>query len=242
MRYRFIAAEKACFPVRLLCRILQVSRSGYYGWRDRPTNARDQENRHLEVKIRSLHRASRRIYGSPRIFNALRDSGETCGRHRVARIMRQAGIRAKTVRKFKATTHSKHRHPVAANLLAQDFTASQSNQRWVSDITYIPTEQGWLYLAVVLDLCSRAIVGWAMHQRMTTQLVRDALTMALWRRSIVKGLLLHSDRGCQYAAGDYQQLLRDHGIVCSMSRQGNCFRQRGHGKLLWHTEARTSTS
>ena len=137
--------------------------------------------------------------------------------------MRQAGMRAKTVRKFKVTTHSKHPHPVAANLLAQDFTASQSNQRWVSDITYIPIRKGWLYLAVVLDLCSRAIVGWAMHRRMTTQRVADALTMALWQQRIVKGLLLHSDQGCQYACSDYQRLLQDHGIVCSMSRAGNCY-------------------
>jgi transposase InsO family protein len=137
--------------------------------------------------------------------------------------MRQAGIHAKTVRKFKATTHAKHRHPVAENLLAQAFTATQSNQRWVSDITYIPTQQGWLYLAVVLDLYSRAIVGWAMDRRMTAKLAHDALTMALWRRGTVKDLLLHSDQGCQYACSDYQRLLQDHGIVCSMSRTGNCY-------------------
>jgi len=137
--------------------------------------------------------------------------------------MRQAGIRAKTVRKFKATTNSKHTHPVAENLLAQDFTATRPNQRWVSDITYIRTEEGWLYLAVVLDLYSRAIIGWAMQERMTAQLVRDALTMALWRRGAVNGVLLHSDRGCQYACGNYQQALQDHGIICSMSRKGNCY-------------------
>lgn len=223
MRYRFIEAEKARFPVRLLCRSLHVSRSSYYGWRERPASARDQENRRLEIKIRSLQRASRHTYGSPRIHAALRDVGESCGRHRIARIMRNSGIRAKTVRRFKATTNSKHRHPVAMNRLAQDFTAARINQRWVSDISYIPTAEGWLYLAVVLDLYSRAIVGWAMDPQMTAQLVRDALIMALWRRGAVPGLLLHSDRGCQYAAGDYQQLLRDHGIVCSMSRQGNCY-------------------
>ena len=223
MRYRFIEAEKANFPVRWLCWVLQASRSGFYGWRTRPLSARAREVLRLQVKIRVIHRASRRTYGSPRIVNALRDAGEPCGKHRVARIMRQAGIRAKTVRKFKATTNSKHNHPVAMNLLAQDFTAIQVNQQWVSDITYIPTQEGWLYLAVVLDLYSRAIVGWAMNQRMTAQLVRDALIMALWRRGTVKGLLLHSDRGCQYAAGDYQRLLRDHGIVCSMSRQANCY-------------------
>jgi putative transposase len=144
-------------------------------------------------------------------------------KHRVARIMRSAGIRAKTVRKFKATTHSRHHHPVAANVLAQNFTATRINQRWVSDITYIPTAQGWLYLAVVLDLYSRVIVGWAMDQRMTAHLVQRALTMALWRRGAVRGLLLHSDRGCQYACGDYQRLLRDQGITCSMSRTGNCY-------------------
>jgi len=223
MRYRFIEAEKARFPVRWLCQVLRVSRSGFYDWRTRPLSAGARETQRLQLKIRVIHRASRRTYGSPRILSALRDAGESCGRHRVARIMRLAGIRAKTVRKFRATTNTKHRHPIAANLLAQDFTAARIDQRWVSDITYIPTREGWLYLAVVMDLYSRAIVGWAIDKRMTAQLVRDALTMALWRRGAVPGLLLHSDRGCQYAAGDYQRLLRDHGIVCSMSRTGNCY-------------------
>ncbi len=223
MRYRFVEAEKARFPVSGLCRVLRVSRSGYYSWRKRPQSVRYRANRRLQVKIRALHRASRHNYGSPRIHDALRAGGEPCSKHRIARLMRQAGIRAKTVRKFKATTNSKHNHPVAENLLAQDFTATRPNQRWVSDITYIRTEEGWLYLAVVLDLYSRAIIGWAMDARMTAQLVRDALTMALWRRGTVNGVLLHSDRGCQYACGDYQQALQDHGIVCSMSRKGNCY-------------------
>lgn len=216
MRYPFIEAEKVNFPMAVLCRVLAVSRSGFYAWRKRPESNRGRENRRLAVKIRTIHRVSRKIYGSPRIHDALREAG-------VARIMRAAGIRAKTVRRFKATTDSAHPHPVAENILAQDFCAPAPNERGVSDITYIWTEEGWLYLAAVLDLFSRAIVGWAMHSRMTAKLVGDALTMALWRRGTVKGLLLHSDRGCPYACRDYQQLLADNGIICSMSRKGNCY-------------------
>lgn len=223
MRYHFIEVEKAHFPVTWLCRVLQVSRSGYYDWQGRPPSRRAQEDERLLVKIRGIHRGSRATYGSPRIHDALRDEGERCGEHRVARLMRVNAIRAKTVRKFKATTNSNHDYPVAENLLAQDFTATGPNQRWVSDITYVWTREGWLYLAVVLDLYSRAIVGWAMERRMTSQLVRDALVMALWRRGTIQGLLLHSDRGSQYAADDYQQLLRVNGITCSMSRKGNCY-------------------
>jgi putative transposase len=223
MRYRFIEAEKAAFPVAGLCQVLKVSRSGFYAWQARPESPRVQANRRLAVKIAALHRASRRTYGSPRVHAALRDEGERCARHRVARLMRTAGIRAKTVRKFRPTTNSAHTHPVAQNLLAQDFTARAPNQRWVSDITYIPTEEGWLYLAVVLELYSRAVIGWAMAPRITARLVHDALTRALWRRGTLKGLLLHSDRGSQYASDDYQRLLRENGIVCSMSRKGNCY-------------------
>ncbi|MFQ5935117.1 MAG: IS3 family transposase [Acidiferrobacterales bacterium] len=223
VRYQFIEAEKARFPVIGLCRVLQVSRSGFYAWQARPESPRVRQNRRLELKIRAIHRGSRRNYGSPRVHDALREAGEHCGRHRVARLMRAAGLRAKTVRKFRATTDAAHTHPVAENLLAQGFSAQAPNARWVSDITYVPTGEGWLYLAVVLDLFSRAVVGWAMAPRMTAQLVRDALTMALWRRGRVAGLLLHSDRGCQYASDDYQQLLWANGIVCSMSRKGNCY-------------------
>ncbi len=223
MRYRFIEAEKAQFPIRVLCQVLHVARSGWYRWRQQPMSRRGEENRRLCQQIYDIHQASRRTYGSPRIHRTLQDVGERCGRHRVARLMRHAGIRAKTVRRFKRTTNSQHPYPLAANLLAQNFTAPVRNQRWVSDITYIPTAEGWLYLAVVLDLFSRAVVGWALAERMTGAIVCQALTMALGRRGKVPGLLLHSDRGSQYAATDYQRLLHAHGIICSMSRKGNCY-------------------
>jgi len=223
MRYRFIQTEKAHYPVTLLCQVLQVSRSGYYDWQGRPLSQHTLEDQRLLVKIRAIHKASRETYGSPRIHTDLQADGETCGKQRTARIMRDNGIQARTQRKFKATTNSRHNYPVAENILDRQFTASAPNQRWVADITYIDTAEGWLYLAVVLDLYSRAIVGWAMDRRMTRQLVADALVMALWRRGKVKGLLLHSDRGSQYASNDYQRLLKSNDITCSMSRKGNCY-------------------
>lgn len=223
MRYRFIEVEKAHYPVTSLCHILYVSRSGYYDWQSRPESKRSRENRRLAVNIRAIHRESRHTYGSPRIHDVLREAGELCGKHRVTKIMREQGIRAKSVRTFKTTTNSKHNHPVSENLLKQKFSAKGPNQRWVSDITYVRTHEGWLYLAVILDLYSRAVVGWSMNKRMTTDLVQEALMMALWRRGAVKGLLLHSDRGSQYASVDYQRLLKKNSIVCSMSRKGNCY-------------------
>ena len=223
MRYQLIETEKAHYPVTLLCQVLQVSRSGYYDWQGRPPSQHTLEDQRLLVKIRAIHKASRETYGSPRVHTDLQANGETCGKHRTARIMRDNNIQAKVQRKYKATTNSRHNYPVAENILDRQFTASTPNQRWVSDITYIDTAEGWLYLAVVLDLYSRAIVGWAMDRRMTRQLVADALMMALWRRGKVKGLLLHSDRGSQYASDDYQKLIKSNGITCSMSRKGNCY-------------------
>ena len=223
MRYQFIEVEKAQFPMRVLCQVLQVAHSGWYRWRQQPLSPRCAENQRLCQQIQDIHQASRRTYGSPRIHQTLRDDGERCGRHRVARLMRQAGIRAKIVRRFKRTTNAKHLYPLAPNRLAQQLTAPARNQRWVSDITYIPTAEGWLYLAVVLDLFSHAVVGWALADRMTGVLVRQALTMALGRRGKVPGLLLPSERASQYAAADYQRLLRAPGIICSMSRKGNCY-------------------
>ena len=212
MRYQFIETEKAQYPVTLLCQVLQVSRSGYYDWQGRPPSQHTLEDQRLLVKIRAIHKASRETYGSPRVHTDLQADGETCGKHRTARIMRDNNIQANVQRKFKATTNSRHNYPVAANILDRQFTASTPNQRWVSDITYIDTAEGWLYLAVVLDLYSRAIVGWAMDRRMTRQLVADALMMALWRRGKVNGLLLHSDRGSQYASDDYQRLIKSNDI------------------------------
>jgi putative transposase len=198
--------------------MLDVSRSGYSRWRSCPGSETRQANRLLSREIAEIHRDSRSTYGSPRVYRALRRRGKTVGRHRVARLMREDGLKARTKRRFKATTDSRHAHPVAPDLLHRDFTPEEPNRVWASDITYIWTLEGWLYLAVIMDLYSRGIVGWSMSERLTSPLVRDALQMALQQRRP----LHHSDRGSPYAAGDYQELLTKNGIVCSMSRRGNC--------------------
>jgi len=223
MKYRAICDHADRFPVRLMCRALAVSSAGYYAWRTRPESERARGNRALLTKIRALHAESRHTYGSPRLTRDLRESGESVSENRVARLMRVHGIRAKTVKKWRATTDSAHKLPVAANTLDRQFTVNQPNRVWAGDITYVWTEAGWLYLAVVLDLYSRAVIGWAMGPRLTADLATDALTMALWRRKPTTGLLHHSDRGVQYASGDYQDLLTVYGIAGSMSRKGNCW-------------------
>lgn len=223
MKYRAIRDHADRFAVRLMCRALKVSASGYYAWTTRPESERTKANRALLGEIRALHAQSRRTYGSPSIFNALRKRGDGVGRHRVARLMCVHGIRAKTAKTWRATTDSSHRLPVAANTLDRQFTVTAPNRVWAGDITYIWTNEGWLYLAVVLDLYSRAVIGWAMGPRLTADLAIDALTMALARRKPEPGLPHHSDRGVQYASGDYQQWLADAKMTCSMSRQGNCW-------------------
>ena len=223
MRYAFIRAHAREWPVRRQCRVLEVSASGYYGWLGRGLSARTRANARLGERIREVYWASRQRYGSPRIWQELRARGERCGRHRVARIMRALGLQAKGAKKFKVTTDSAHGYAVAPNRLGRRFTAPAPNRRWASDITYVWTREGWLYLAVVLDLYSRAVVGWSVKSRMTRELVCEALTMALWRRRPVKGLVAHSDRGTQYASDAYQRLLAAHGLQCSMSRKGNCY-------------------
>jgi putative transposase len=223
MKYRFISAHRETFKVGRMCKLLNVSRSGYYAWRKRPESRRSREDRALEDKIRVLHKASHGIYGSPRVHRDLVDAGVRCSKHRVARIMRNAGIRSRTKKKFKATTNSKHNLPVAPNLLEQNFTVEAPDRTWVGDITYIPTDEGWLYLAILLDLYNREVVGWAASPRMTRQLVIEALQMALGRRDPGHGLVHHTDRGSQYASYDYQDILKEHDIVCSMSRKGNCY-------------------
>jgi transposase InsO family protein len=206
-----------------MCKVLNVSRSGFHTWLNRPESRRSLENRALEAKIRVLHSASHGIYGSPKIHQDLVDDGIRCGKNRVARIMRKAGIRSRTKKKFKATTNSRHNFPIAPNLLNQDFNVDAPDRTWVGDITYIHTNEGWLYLAVLLDLFNREVVGWSASSRMTRQLAIDALQMAFDRRDPGKGLLHHSDRGSQYASTDYQNILKEHGIICSMSRKGNCY-------------------
>jgi transposase InsO family protein len=211
------------FPVSAMCRVLDVTRSGYYAWKRRGERPRDEENRRLDADIRRLFDLHKARYGAPRLTLELREEGWTVSRKRVAKRMRALGLRARAARKYKATTQSKHGLPVAPNLLGQDFTAHAPNRSWTSDITYIWTEEGWLYLAVVMDLYSRTIVGWAMAERMTRELVMSALTMAVWRRRPEPGVVVHSDRGSQYASGDYQALLETHGFLCSMSRKGDCY-------------------
>ncbi|MEK6631968.1 MAG: IS3 family transposase [Nitrospirota bacterium] len=210
-------------PIRLMCRALAVSPAGYYAWRGRPDSRRAAANRTLLATIRVLHQNSRQTYGSPSIWRALCAQGHRVGEQRVARLMRHDGLRAKTVKKWRATTDSSHCVPVAANTLQRQFTVSQPNRVWAGEITYVWTMEGWLYLAVLLDLYSRAVIGWAMGPRLTGDLTEQALRMALTTRLPEAGLLHHSDRESQDAAGPYQQLLTTHGITASMSRTGNCW-------------------
>jgi transposase InsO family protein len=223
MRYRAIQEHDRRFPIRLMCRALAVSPAGYYAWRDRPESRRSMHNRTLLSAIRVIHRESRETYGSPSIWDALIKQGHGVGKHRIARLMRAEGIRAKTVKPWRATTQSSHRMPVAANVLDRQFSIPRPNRVWAGDITYVWTTEGWLYLAVVLDLYSRAVIGWALEARLTGDLARQALTMAIRHRVPTSGLLHHSDRGSQYAATAYQQLLTTHGMTGSMSRRGNCW-------------------
>jgi putative transposase len=223
MRYRAIQEYDRRYPIRLMCRTLAVSSAGYYAWRDRPESRRSRQNRLLLSSIRVLHYEARETYGSPRIWNALRRQGHGVGEHRVARLMREAGIRAKTVKKWRATTHSTHGLPVAMNTLKRQFTVEAPNRVWAGDITYVWTAEGWLYLAVILDLYSRLVIGWAMGQRLIGELAEDALAMALANRQPRAGLVHHSDRGSQYAATRYQHVLTTHGMIPSMSRKGNCW-------------------
>lgn len=211
------------FSVKLMCKLLSVSISGYYDWRDRAPSKRTQENAILAGKIKMIYDEEHARAGAKRITKRLNLEDTKIGRHRVARIMRANGWRAKAARKFKATTNSNHKLPVAPNLLQQNFSASRPNEKWVSDITYIWTEEGWLYLAVVMDLYSRMVVGWSMSERMTSQLVIDALQMAIWRRKNPQGVIIHSDRGSQYCSHDYQKLLTENGFICSMSKRGDCY-------------------
>jgi transposase InsO family protein len=223
VRFAFIAEEKADFPIRLLCRTLQVSRAGFYAWQARPPAPRVRADVRLGLEIAAIYAGSRQRYGSPRIQAELADRGCHTSRKRVARLMRTRGLAARRRRRFRVTTQSRHPFPVAPNVLGRQFERRQPDQGWVTDITYIPTGEGWLYLAVLLDLCSRLVVGWAMSDRITDDLTLDALGMALARRRPPRGLLHHSDRGSQYASDDYQQVLAQHGIVGSMSRRGNCW-------------------
>jgi putative transposase len=223
VKFAFIAAEKATFPVRVLCRTLAVSRAGFYAWQARPPAARTQADRRLGLEIQAIHAESRQRYGSPRVRAELRHRGHRPSRKRVARLMRQQGLCARRRRRFRSTTDSRHARPVAANVLGRRFAVAAPDTTWVTDITYLWTDEGWLYLAVILDLFSRVVVGWALSARITGHLPLQALTMALGRRRPPRGLVHHSDRGSQYASAAYQRVLATHGILGSMSRRGNCW-------------------
>jgi transposase InsO family protein len=223
MRYHFIAQHKKAYPVTLMCTVLEVSTTGYYDWATSPTRPRAAANHQLDRAIQRVFTRHKARYGAPRITADLKNDGIRCSENRVARRMRQLWLRACHAKKFKVTTDSLHHKPVAPNLLQQNFGATAPNQKWVSDITYVWTNEGWLYLAVIMDLYSRSIIGWSLQPRMTQQLIGDALTMALFRRGFPKDVILHSDRGSQYCSTRYQRLLRRNQLICSMSRTGCCY-------------------
>jgi putative transposase len=224
MQYQFIAEHAHDYPVRRQCQVLEVAESGYYAWLHAQPSARQQADKALLSDIQAIYQQNRRLYGSPRIHAELKKRGWSCSRKRVARLMRQAHLRSVRQRARRVqTTDSRHPYPVAVNVLNRQFDAQRPNQKWVSDITYIPTQNGWLYLAAVLDLFSRRIVGWAMSAHCDAALTQNALDMALSQRQPTLDLLHHSDRGNQYAARDYQALLAQHRITVSMSRKGNCY-------------------
>lgn len=233
MKFRFISEklvphEAGAFSVVDCCRVLGVSHSGYYRWRRSPVSARDAREAELVEEIRAIHERSRRVYGSPRVWDALVREGRRINRKTVAKAMRKAGIRAKTARKFRvATTDSRHAHPTAPNLVGRDFSSEGPNRLWLTDITYVATGEGFLYVAGVMDAWSRSIVGWSMSDSLDASVALDALGMALSRRGSPSGfggeLVHHSDRGVQYACGAYRELLARHGIAASMSRVGDCY-------------------
>ena len=224
MKFAFLREHLSPYPAEVACEVLEVSRSGYYAWRDRPPSRRHERREALAGKIQAAHRESRKTYGSPRVAKVLAAQHESVCENTVAKIMREEGLRAKSKRKFvPRTTDSAHDQPVAPNRLDRHFAPAKADQAWAADITYIPTEEGWLYLAGVIDVGSRRLVGWSMADHLRTDLVADALEMALVHRRPPSGLLHHSDRGVQYASEAYQRLLRRHQITASMSGKGDCW-------------------
>lgn len=224
MTFAWIEERRAEWPVTTLCRVLEVSRAGFYAWRSRVPSVAETRREGLTEQVTRIHAEAKARYGSPRMHAELVDRGHDCCVNTVARVMREAGIAAKTNRKFRQTTDSNHPHPVAPNVLGRAFDPDEPNVSWVADVTYVPTREGWLYLAVVVDLFSRLVVGWSMAATMTSRLVVDALEMAVARRPEgSSGLVAHSDRGSQYASEHYRRRLEEERIVCSMSRRGNCW-------------------
>lgn len=223
MKYAWIKQHAEDFAVDAMCRFMSVSRSAYYDWLKRGPSAGERDDVALSEMIQSSFGKSRATYGTRRLKAALSVQSRTVSRRRIGRLMCEAGLACKTKRKFKATTNSKHNQPVAPNHLDRQFAVEKPNQVYAGDITYIPTQEGWLYLAVVIDLYSRQVVGWSMAEHMRTKLVNDALLMAVWKRKLEEGLLWHTDRGSQYASDSHRALLKQYGIRQSMSRKGNCW-------------------
>ena len=223
MKYAYISTERRTFPVAALCRVLSVHEQGYYAWRRRPVGKRGAANERLRSEIRMVFAEARQRYGSPRVTAELRERGVGCGRHRVARLMRRDGHRAKAARKYRVTTDSSHGKPVAGNVLDRQFEVAVPNRLWAGDITYVATREGWMYLAVFIDLYSRMVVGWKLGTRLTAELVTGAFERAAARRRPAPGLLVHTDQGSQYASEDFARVLRRHGATLSMSRKGNCW-------------------
>lgn len=223
MKYQFMDNHYSEFTVRKMCQTLEVSNSRYYAWRKKPHSKRENENLAILEKIKEIHKKSRNTYGSPRIYNEMKNKGIKSGENRIARIMQENGIRSKTKKKFKITTCSKHNLPVAENVLNRNFQIKKPNMVWTSDITYVETNEGWLYTCVVLDLCSKRVIGWSMEANMTTEMVLKALNMAITNRNPQEGIIFHTDRGKQYASEEFRKRLREKNFIQSMSRKGNCW-------------------
>ena len=223
MKFAFIATREVAFPVSTMCRVLGVTKSGFYAWTKRPKPARVKRDAQLAVTVAAVHKRSRHTYGSPRVHEELKARGIRVGRKRVERLMREGGLQGRRKRCFKRTTDSRHGGPIARNILERGFDVSQPNRAWSTDVTAIATGEGWLYLAPMLDLHSRRVVAWAASESNDTALALDVLRKALRARRPARGLLHHSDRGSPYASDDYRAVLRDHGVRRSMSRKGNCW-------------------
>jgi len=223
VKYAFIKEQQFHFDVQLMCQVLGVSRSGYYTFCRGKRSHRQLANQTLDMQIKEIYSTHRGRYGTPRIHRELKAQGCLYGRHRIARRLSVLGLKAKPKKRFVITTDSRHNLPVMPNLLARDFTTSAMNKKWVGDITYIWTTEGWMYLATIIDLYSRAVIGWSLQETMTSELVCNALLMALWRRGFPNDVIVHSDRGSQYCSDAYQLLIKQHQLKCSMSRKGNCW-------------------
>lgn len=223
MKYAFIEENRSNYNIRLMTKVLNISHGGYYDWRKKRVSKRQKFRDSLDGEVQRIYLQHKARYGAPRITAQLHKDGYTVDKKTVANSLKRQKLRAKSARKYKATTNSKHDLPVAPNLLEQDFSASQPNQKWVGDITYLWSDEGWLYLAVIIDLYSRSVVGWAMSERINKELVCDALAMALQRRGSPTKVIVHSDRGSQYCSKKYQKMITNHGLVCSMSKRGDCY-------------------